>query len=108
MERVTQGQSPAQIAAKIGGNMAPSTVSRWKTTGISPNSETIFAFADAYGASRQEALLAAYLPGDSPEVEAALVVASNTRLLTEVNRRMRPSDGNDHPATSIHTPEVSS
>lgn len=92
MERVTQGQTPAEIAAKIKGNLAPSTVSRWKTSQISPNPETIFAFADAYEVSRQEALLAAYLPTDEPDVDALLASVSNKRLLQEVARRMRGNE----------------
>lgn len=105
VERVTKGQTPAEIAAKIEGNLAPSTVSRWKTTGISPNPETIFAFADAYGVTRQEALLAAYLPKDGPDAEALLASFSNKRLLEEVGRRMRDDqDRADHADTSIQTP----
>lgn len=87
VQRVSGGQNPAQIAAKMGGGIATSTVNRWKTADPSP--ETIFAFADAYSRSRQEALLAAYLPGEDADAEALLSAVSNKTLLAEVARRMR-------------------
>lgn len=57
MERLTKGDAPKAIAAKIG--VDPSQVSRWRSGKSEPSAENASRLAEAYGGDRFEALAAA-------------------------------------------------
>lgn len=57
MKRLTRGDTPKSIAAKIG--VDPSQVSRWRSGKSEPSAENASRLAEAYGGDRFEALAAA-------------------------------------------------
>jgi len=102
VQTITGGQQQNEIAKAI--DLNPSTVSRWKSTGIPGNAENVAALARAYGRPVLEAFVAAGFLTDR-EAKATVTVPdigqlSADDLLAEVRRRMREEVvGNaEHPA----------
>ncbi|MCQ9384376.1 hypothetical protein [Brevibacterium moorei] len=88
MRETSGGASNADIARTTGRSYV--TVSKWRT--VTPSVESVIAFADAYGASRAEALVAAgYLRPDDltgPPSRGLSAIPSDV-LLDELRRRIR-------------------
>lgn len=85
VQRIAKGASTTQIAEKMGGGLAASTIARWKKS--TPHADTVKAFADAYNRPQREALDAAYL--DEAARASGLGAASDKDLLAEVFKRMQ-------------------
>lgn len=99
VERVSDGASMTEIAAKIGGGLAQSTVSRWKET--VPKIQSVVTFAKVYGQDPIDALVIAGFLTEDDRLDAAVARApvdlsqfTSEQLVGELARRMKSRSQN--------------
>lgn len=93
MERLTKGDAPKVIAAKIG--VDPSQVSRWRSGKSEPSAENASRLAEAYGGDRFEALAAAGHVEPAPLSEDAGAFLSKLRHPYQASLVAEAIEGDD-------------
>ncbi|MCW2918548.1 MAG: hypothetical protein JWN52_6616 [Actinomycetia bacterium] len=94
VERVSNGASATEIAGKIGGGIAQSTVSRWKET--APKIQSVVALAKVYGQDPLDALVVAGFLTENDRHEPTTINVpvdlsgfTSDQLVAELARRMK-------------------